>query len=304
MASAQFLEAFLGQPGSPAAPVGNSLLAMPQAAPQQAKPAGKPTQSAPPSAPPLARDSGLRRFLGNLGDALLTANGGEPLYRQAQERRQLGAQLSQYLGADNPELAAIMAENPEAGMALFNANLAQKQQIRSEGRDQQRIGIAEGQLGLGERELGERIRSNQAGEQITTRGQDIGANTQLTLAQLRARESALDRQHAAAIASGNRQAAMQLEQLRHQNDLEIARLTGGNMGTETEVIEYPGAEAQPDTAWFGDNSSPATPTRRVTRERPITAPGAGGQVTSEQQYAALPSGATFTGPDGRTYRKP
>lgn len=73
------------------------------------------------------RDSGFRRFLGNLGDALLVANGGQPLYQQRQQRRQMSALLSRYMAPTDPALAEIFAQDPETGMALLRMKQPEQQ---------------------------------------------------------------------------------------------------------------------------------------------------------------------------------
>lgn len=245
---------------------------------------------------PRPRSSGLRNFLGNLGDALLVANGGQPIYRQEKERAALGQRLAQYLGADDPQLAEILAENPQAGMELFNMRRDDRRAEQSGKRDDRRIGIAEGQLDLGGRELAERIRSNQAGEALTGRGQDVSANTRLQLAELQAREGQLDRQLRMAIANNDRAAAIQLEQLRQANRLEIARLGGGGgYGEEVTTLEYPGTEGS-DGGWFSD-PVPATPSRTVRTTRPL-GPQAGASYPSQQEWNNAPSGTVFNTPEG------
>lgn len=57
--------------------------------------------------------------LGAIGDALLTANGHDPVYRPAQQQRRMGAALSNYLGNTDQALADIMAQDLGAGVALY-----------------------------------------------------------------------------------------------------------------------------------------------------------------------------------------
>ncbi len=275
MASQAFLDAFLGPVVQPQQV---QQAPMQQPAPQAIPKPDKPMMQQQAPITPAPRDSGLRRFLGNLGDALLVANGGEPLYRQRTEQRQLGNQLAQYLGASDPGLAAILQENPQAGMALFNANRDDKRFAVGREQTDRLMGQTDRQLGQTDREIDERERANQASERLTESGQRassegnrISAATQLQIAWLRVESDGLDRQARAAVAAGDRQALFEIERLRHNNQLEIARLTGGDPAYDTQVEEttYPGAEARPDTAWFGDNSVAATPSRTVRTERQV-----------------------------------
>src|SRR5688572_23679090 len=84
------------------------------------------------------RKKGVRHFLGVLGDALLTGAGGEPVYGPSVERAEMGEQLAQYLGAASPELAEIFRNNPDAGMALYNAMREDKRFDRTAGQDDRR----------------------------------------------------------------------------------------------------------------------------------------------------------------------
>lgn len=226
---------------------------------------------------PYEKPSGLRNFLGNLGDALLVGSGRDPMYKPAQERARLGAELAAYLGADDPKLAQIFASNPEAGLKLYNAMREDKRFDRTAGQDDRRIDISEGQLGLGWSELGERARSNQAGEAITQRGQDITSGTQLRLQQLRMQDAQLDRQQRAALQRNDQQFAREIEGMRQQNRMEIARLGGGgsnsDSGTVTETVTYPGEEARTEGGFLGIGGKeiPARPERKVVTKRPANA---------------------------------
>jgi hypothetical protein len=62
---------------------------------------------------------GLRDFLGNLGDALLVANGAKPIYRERQNAKRISQALSSYLGDTDQALAQIFEIDPEAGLALY-----------------------------------------------------------------------------------------------------------------------------------------------------------------------------------------
>jgi hypothetical protein len=69
---------------------------------------------------------GLGNFLGRIGDALLVANNASPIYAQKLEQQQtearrqhLGAALANYLGNSNSALAALLKEDPQAGIELY-----------------------------------------------------------------------------------------------------------------------------------------------------------------------------------------
>lgn len=268
------------------------LLAMPEARVPQA-----------PQMPQPQKRGGVKDFLGKLGDALLIGNGADPIYSKQIEQEQLGQALAQYLGTADPKLVELIQQFPAAGMQFYNASREDKRFERTAGQDDRRIGISEGQLGLSAAELAERARANRAGEQLTERGQTMTANTQVKLQRMRAMEAEVGRRYDAAMKANDYAHAKEMLGLQQEFQREIKSLEGGGAaGYEETVTEIPGEEAKPDTAWFGDNSKPATPGTKTTIRRPITAPS--GQVTSEAQYKALPKGATFVGPDGKTYRKP
>lgn len=63
--------------------------------------------------------SGISDFLGKLGDAIMVGAGGEPIYQKKVEREQLGEQLAQLIGTNDPKLAEFIRTNPEVGMQLF-----------------------------------------------------------------------------------------------------------------------------------------------------------------------------------------
>jgi hypothetical protein len=251
--------ALLNLNGITSADVALKHLAGPRQAPQA------PPQQQPPQEASPGRRKGVKHFLGVLGDALLTGAGGDPIYGPERERAELGAQLAAYVGTDNPELARIFAENPEAGMALYNASREDRRFDRTAGQDDRRIGIGEGQLDLGRDELGERKRSNQASEGLTERGQNISATTQVQLQQMRQQEAAAGRAFDAAMRRGDREHAERMLGLQQQFQREIAVLEGGGAYEET-VTETPGAEAE--DGWFSD--TPATPTTKTVVRRPIT----------------------------------
>lgn len=66
---------------------------------------------------PKKRGGGIGNFLGRLGDALLIANGVEPMYEPRQRQKRMGEALSQMFG-DNPMLAQIMRDDPETGLEI------------------------------------------------------------------------------------------------------------------------------------------------------------------------------------------
>lgn len=248
-------------------------------------------QAQPQQAPQRKQDSGLRRLLGNLGDALLIGSGGEAMYKPAQEKRQQGEMLGRYLGAIDPQLAEIAQADPEAGMALFNILREDRRFDRTAGQDDQRIGIAGGQLDLGRAELGERKRANMAGEGLTERGQTLSSTTQVKLQQMRAQEAAAGRAHQAALTAGDRQHAERMLGLQQQFQREIALLTGENGATETVTIEEPGTEAV-DGGWFGTDT-PATPSRTTVTKRPIAPQQQqGGPSQADLEFTAKKHGIT------------
>lgn len=68
---------------------------------------------------PKKRGGGLGNFLGRLGDALLIATGEQPQYEPRQRQKRVGEALSGYFGGRDPRLAAILREDPEAGLAIY-----------------------------------------------------------------------------------------------------------------------------------------------------------------------------------------
>lgn len=80
--------------------------------------AAVPQQQAAPAAAPKKR-GGVRDFLGKLGDAMMVANGGEPLYEQRLREERIGGALAQYLGTNDPALAEILRTDPRAGIELY-----------------------------------------------------------------------------------------------------------------------------------------------------------------------------------------
>lgn len=70
--------------------------------------------------------SKLRNLLGAIGDAISVGAGGQPLYhmrRQAEadaaNKSALGQQIASYLGLDDSGLSSILADDPQAGLALY-----------------------------------------------------------------------------------------------------------------------------------------------------------------------------------------
>jgi hypothetical protein len=63
----------------------------------------------------------IGNVLGRIGDALLVANGQQPMYAPRQQSRRLSQALSNYLGNMEPGMADIFAADPETGLALYKA---------------------------------------------------------------------------------------------------------------------------------------------------------------------------------------
>lgn len=82
---------------------------------------------------PKHSGGGFKNVLGMLGDALLQANGHEPIYAPHKKQQQLGESLAGYLGGDNPQLADILRADPSTGVALWNA--MRKPDIPAEAQD-------------------------------------------------------------------------------------------------------------------------------------------------------------------------
>ena len=91
---------------------------------------GAPDVAVPQAAPAQQFQSqvphGWKNVLGMIGDALLSANGRQPIYgprvqqmRQAEQQAQLGQSIANYLGNTDAGLAQIFAADPNAGMALY-----------------------------------------------------------------------------------------------------------------------------------------------------------------------------------------
>lgn len=249
------------------------------------------------------QDSGLRKFLGNLGDALLIGSGLDPIYKPAVERREMGAKLANYLGANDPGLAQVLMQNPEMGLKLYNASREDKRFDRTASQDDRRIDQGDRQIEQGDRRLTEQERSNQRGEYLTERGQnitvrgqdisaettrrgqDVSSTTQMKLADLRARSEAAGRAQAAALRQGDYAHAERMAKIKHGYDVELSGMRGGG-DTVTETVIYPGQEAKPDTSWFGDNSQPAVPERKVVTKRSAQSQQARTVTAQElQQYA-------------------
>lgn len=81
---------------------------------------GDPTVGAQmPPMPEQPKRSGLRDFLGNLGDVFLAGAGADPIYRPSIERRDMGNALAQYLTPTDAALADIMRRDPNTGIQLL-----------------------------------------------------------------------------------------------------------------------------------------------------------------------------------------
>ena len=72
--------------------------------------------------------SPIRDLLGTIGDVLLVANGGQPIYQARLKQRQdeakrarMGSALAQYLGSGDAGLAAIFQDDPEIGIEIYKA---------------------------------------------------------------------------------------------------------------------------------------------------------------------------------------
>jgi hypothetical protein len=61
---------------------------------------------------------GLRDFLGHLGDALLVANGHQPMYAARAAERKRSAALQQFLGGVDPELGAMIGAGMDPSDAV------------------------------------------------------------------------------------------------------------------------------------------------------------------------------------------
>lgn len=79
-----------------------------------------------PQVPAPQHHGGLRNVLDRIGDALLMANGAEPIHAMRAQQKQQAAMLAQlgptiqnYLGDTDAGLAAIFAKSPEAATALY-----------------------------------------------------------------------------------------------------------------------------------------------------------------------------------------
>jgi hypothetical protein len=64
---------------------------------------------------------GLRNVLGNIGDALLVANGADPIYRPRKEQAAQAQMLGNYLGRIDPAFAQMLASgmNPQTAVTAY-----------------------------------------------------------------------------------------------------------------------------------------------------------------------------------------
>lgn len=79
----------------------------------------------------------LGSFLGNMGDAIVQAHGGQPLYAMRQQRQRLGTAVANFLGP-NSGFDAIAKENPELAINLWSAMRKQNGEPFTLGKDQAR----------------------------------------------------------------------------------------------------------------------------------------------------------------------
>lgn len=73
--------------------------------------------NAPPDVP--AHRHGLGNVLGRIGDALLVANGQQPIYANTIRNQKLGQELGNYLGSSDQALAQVFQTDPEVGLKLY-----------------------------------------------------------------------------------------------------------------------------------------------------------------------------------------
>jgi len=259
------------RPGNPAQmPMAPAPVGINGAAPAPSIGGGVASMPSAPSPYAAKQDSGFRSFIGKLGDALLIGSGADPIYGPMVEKRELGAGLANLLGTDDPRLAELFMKNPQAAMQVYNAS-------REDGRFDRQMGQGDRQIDQADRRISEEERSNMAREGIILRGQDYsreqalsGQETQMRIATLRAQSSAADRQARIAMQQNDFAQAERLLGLRHQYETEMARLGGGNAGTVTETVKYPGQEARTEGGFlgFGGTDIPASPERTVVTKRP------------------------------------
>ena len=242
------------------------------------------------ASPQTGKFTGLSDTLGTIGDYLLQANDMAPIYAPRKARHQqsqASEAVAAYLGNIDPALADIARNDTRTGMELFKALREDKRFDRTAGQDDRRIGIQDRQVDLGEAELGERSRSNRAGEKITSRGQDI----QVQLQKMRMQDAEIDRQLRLALQSNDIAAQERLQGMKVAGQAEIARLTaslkdGGGEGTITETIEEPATK----TGGFMGMGGTKTPARTVVTKRPIGSQNQGGPSQADLEYTAKKHG--------------
>jgi hypothetical protein len=247
----------------------------------------------PAPAQPAQPSGGFRDFLGKLGDVLLVANDLPAMYLPMKRERDQGEALAAFLGGD-PGLASLARVSPELASQFYDRNREDKRFDRTAGQADRRIGVEEKDALTRRGGLYETSRHNQATEGLTERGQTLTAQTQTRLAELRMASENAEREARAALARGDQAHAEKMFALQQQFaigmaqlEAQLAQMAGGG-GTVTETA-YTG---------YDDDGNP-TGKRETTRKLPATV-----RVTDEAAYKALPSGAEFIGPDGKTYRKP
>lgn len=72
-----------------------------------------------PQTQPMHQPSKFRNFLGAIGDALLVSHGMQPMYRQAQQERQLNSALQGFLTNPDAAIASVMQIDPMTGIKLY-----------------------------------------------------------------------------------------------------------------------------------------------------------------------------------------
>lgn len=72
-----------------------------------------------PVQPPPAQRHGIGNVLGRIGDALLMAHGGEPIYANKIRNQQIGQEVSNYLGNTDAALASLFQQDPKSAIELY-----------------------------------------------------------------------------------------------------------------------------------------------------------------------------------------
>lgn len=239
------------------------------------------------ASPQTSKFTGLRDTLGQIGDYLLQANDMAPIYapRKAKfEQQQASEAIAQYLGQFDPSIAQVARFDPKTGMELNKGRREDERFGRTARQDDQKIFNQGRQIDLGENELGERIRSNRAGEGITRDAQGLEAQ----IAQAKLQDAAADRQQQAALKAGDWALARELQGRRENIALKLKSMEGGSDGgfeTVSTVVETPGTDAVKG-GWFTD-AKPATPTTKTTTTRKVPVGQSGGKTVTKAQVTEL-----------------